>query len=56
MTFLQEARRDPRRGEADSTPVARARVVAVWIGGNVRPTRVPGEVRDALGNLEAPEL
>ena len=55
MVFLQEARRDPRGGEADSIPVARARVVAVWIGGNGRPTRVPEEVRDGFGNLEAPE-
>jgi len=30
-------------------------VVAVWVGGNGRPTRAPGEVRDAFGNLEAPE-
>ncbi|MEC7845978.1 MAG: hypothetical protein VYA70_01110 [Gemmatimonadota bacterium] len=52
----QEARRDPRGGEADSTLVARARVVAVWVGGNGRPTRTPGEVRDAFGNLEAPEF
>jgi acyl-CoA thioesterase FadM len=54
MVFLQEARRDPRGGEADPTPVARARVVAVWIGGNGRPMRVPEEVRDGFGNLEAP--
>ena len=52
----QEARRDPRGGEADSTLVARTRVVAVWVGGNGRPTRAPGEARDAFGNLEAPEL
>ena len=44
MDMLQEARRDPREGEADSTLVARARVVAVWIGENGRsdpgfPTR-----------------
>ena len=24
-------------------------------GGNGRPTRAPGEARDAFGNLEAPE-
>ncbi len=56
MVFLQEARREPRGGEGDSTLVARARVVAVWIGENGRPTRVPVEVRDGFGNLEAPEL
>lgn len=54
MVMLQEARRDPRAGESDSTPVARARVVAVWIGESRRPIRVPTEVRDGLGNLEAP--
>ena len=53
MVMLQEARRDPREGEADSTPVARARVVAVWIGENGRPIRVPDEVRDGFGELEA---
>ena len=56
LIFLQEARRDSRGAEADSIVVARARVVAVWIGGTGRPTRVPEEVRDAFGNLEAPEL
>ena len=49
MIFLQEARRNPRGGEADSTPVARARVVAVWVGGDGRPDasagRGPGRVR-----------
>ena len=54
MDMLQEARRDPREGEADSTLVARARVVAVWIGENGRPIRVPDEVRDGFGDLEAP--
>ncbi len=53
--FLQEARRDPREGEADSTPVARARVVAVWIGKSGRPRRVPEEILEGFGNLEAPE-
>jgi len=56
MVFLQEARRDPREGETDSTPVARARVVAVWIGGNGRPMRVPEEVRSGFESLEAPGL
>ena len=55
MVMLQEARRDPREGESDSTPVARARVVAVWIGENRRPIRVPAEIRHGLGDLEAPE-
>ncbi len=54
MVMLQEARRDPRQGESESTPVARARVVAVWIGENRRPIRVPPEIRDGFGNLEAP--
>ena len=59
MVFLQEARRDPREGEedsaGDSTPVARARVVAVWIGENGRPMRLPQEVRDGFASLEAPD-
>ena len=55
IDMLQEARRDPREGEADSTPVARARVVAVWIGENGRPIRVPDEVRDGFGELKAPD-
>ena len=54
MVMLQEARRDPREGEAESTPVARARVVAAWIGENGRPIRVPPEIRDGFGGLEAP--
>ncbi len=54
VVFLQEARRDPREGEADSTVVARARVVAVWMGEDGRPTRVPEEIRDWFGDLEAP--
>jgi len=55
MVLLQEARRDPREGEAGSTPVARARVVAVWIGENGRPIRVPTEAREAFEGLDAPE-
>ncbi len=55
MVMLQEARRDPREGEAESTPVARARVVAVWIGENRRPIRVPPEMREGFGDLEAPK-
>ena len=54
MVFLQQARRDPRGGETDATPVARARVVAVWIGADGRPTRIPQEVRDEFSDLEAP--
>ena len=55
MIMLQEARRDAREGEAESTPVARARVVAVWIGENRRPIRVPPEIRKRFGDLEAPQ-
>ena len=55
MVMLQEARRDPREGESESTLVARARIVAVWIGENRRPIRVPEEVRDGFGELEAPD-
>lgn len=55
MVMLQEARRDPREGEAESTPVARARVVAVWIGKDRRPIRVPTEIRKGFEELEAPE-
>ena len=54
MVMLQEARRDAREGEAESMPVARARVVAVWIGADGRPTRIPDEVRDEFIDLEAP--
>jgi acyl-CoA thioesterase FadM len=54
MVMLQEARRDPREGDAESTPVARARVVAVWIGENRRPIRVPAEIRDRFGDLKIP--
>ncbi len=54
MVFLQEARREPEGGEGDSTVVARARVVAVWIGGKGRPMRLPNEVREGFENLEAP--
>ncbi len=55
MVMLQEARRDSRKGESESTLVARAHIVAVWIGENRRPIRVPEEVRDGFGALEAPE-
>ncbi len=55
MVMLQEARRDPREGEEESTLVARARVVAVWLGENNRPIRVPAEIRKGFGALEAPE-
>lgn len=56
MVMLQEARRDPREGESKPTLVARAHIVAVWIGENGRPIRVPTEIRDGLGELEAPEV
>ncbi len=55
MVMLQEARREPRKGESEPTTVARAHVVAVWIGENTRPIRVPPEVRKGFGDLEAPE-
>ena len=55
MVMLQEARRAPREGEAASTVVARARVVAVWIGEDGRPIRVPAEARDAFESLDPPE-
>jgi YbgC/YbaW family acyl-CoA thioester hydrolase len=55
MVMLQEARRDPREGEADTTPVARARVVVVWIGENGRPIRVPAEAREAFEGLDGPQ-
>lgn len=54
MVMLQEARRDPRDDEDETTVVARARVVAVWIGDNGRPIRVPDEIREEFGSLEAP--
>jgi acyl-CoA thioesterase FadM len=54
MVMLQEAWRDPREGEAETTLVARAHVVAVWIGEKGRPIRVPAEIREGFGNLEAP--
>jgi acyl-CoA thioester hydrolase len=57
MTLRQAARREPRtggaRGEAQETLVAEARVEAVWIGENGRPMRVPSEVREDFGKLEA---
>lgn len=37
-----------REGEEDR-PHARARVVAVWIGLDGKPTRVPADVREAMG-------
>ncbi|MEJ2539858.1 MAG: thioesterase family protein [Gemmatimonadota bacterium] len=45
MTFHQSAvdARDP------DLAYARAQVVAVWIGPNGRPMRIPGPVREALG-------
>ena len=56
MVMLQEARRDPREGEVESTPVARARVVAVWIGEGRRAIRVPPEIREGFADLEAPKV
>jgi YbgC/YbaW family acyl-CoA thioester hydrolase len=35
-------------GEEDR-PHARARITAVWIGTDGKPTRVPGDVREAMG-------
>lgn len=45
MTLAQVAY---RAGERDHI-FAEARVVAVWIGTDGRPTRIPGDVREALG-------
>ena len=56
MVMLQEARRDPRDGESSPIVVARARVVAVWIGKDGRPLRVPAEVREGFEGLEAPDV
>jgi YbgC/YbaW family acyl-CoA thioester hydrolase len=56
MVLLQEARRDPRNGEAGSVIAARARVVAVWIGEDGRPIRVPAEAKEGFGGLEAPDV
>ena len=53
MTLRQEARREPREGESRPSTVARARVVAVWIGTNGRAMRVPSEVREDFEKLEA---
>ena len=54
MVMLQEARRDPREGEAESTPVARARVVAVWLGEDRRPIRVPQRSGRGSGSSRRP--
>ncbi len=35
--------------EDGEDPVAEARVVAIWIGPDARPTRLPASVREALG-------
>jgi YbgC/YbaW family acyl-CoA thioester hydrolase len=57
MTLRQAARREPRTGEAqgetEETLVAEARVEAAWIGDNGRPMRVPSEVLEDFGKLEA---
>lgn len=61
MTIHQELVRDGREPVRDGVPdgagggagaedlVAEARVVAIWIGPDGRPTRVPDMVREALG-------
>ena len=49
MVLAQEMVRD----DETDTPVARARVTAVWIGPDRRPMRVPEDVRRGL-TLEAP--
>lgn len=49
MVLGQEIVRD----DDPSTPVARARVTAVWIGPNRRPMRVPDEVRAGLTGTAA---
>lgn len=43
---LEQVAHDPADPE---TVFARARVVVVWVGSNGRPTRIPDEVRVALG-------
>jgi len=53
MTLRQAARREPRTGETEETLVAEARVEAAWIGDNGRPMRVPSEVLEDFGKLEA---
>ena len=49
MVLAQEMVRD----DGSNTPVARARVTAVWIGPDRRPMRVPEDVRHGL-STEAP--
>ena len=49
MVLAQEMQRD----DGSKTPVARARVTAVWIGPDRRPMRVPEDVRNGL-TTEAP--
>lgn len=46
----QEAWRDPREAGDERTLVAEARVVAIWIGEERRPIRVPAEIKEALGD------
>ena len=48
--LLQEAWRDPSDEDGEADLVAEARVVAVWIGEERRPIRVPDEIKEALGN------
>jgi acyl-CoA thioester hydrolase len=45
LVLVQELTAD----DGPSTPLARARVTAVWVGPDRRPLRVPDEVRAALG-------
>ena len=54
MTLRQEAVREPRRPDDTSRVAALARVVAIWIGEDGRPMRVPEEVRTALGEIDTP--
>jgi acyl-CoA thioesterase FadM len=56
MVLEQEITRDGSGGEEPSTPVVRARVVAVWIGPDGRPMRVPDEVRSGLTESDPSSL
>ena len=48
--ILQEAWREATDEGSEPTLVAEARVVAVWIGEERRPIKVPEEIKEALGD------
>ena len=54
MTLRQEAISESRERGGEAQVAARARVVAIWIGEQGRPMRVPEQVRAALSEIEAP--